>query len=226
MIGKTNVGGMKIYAFIVVNYPAGSVCTCSNGSRTMKATDTSGVYVFPIPYAGSWTVSASSTAHPTPVTKTVSITSYGQSVGVTLAYTKYLLDYADQKTSNTGGWVKSADTKLWGEACAAAATMNSNGMVFPSATSIMTTNWPIDVSIFTSLCLNVTASSSQITVALMKSLGGEMGYKNSNVLANGNINGTTNKASIDISAVDESCYIVIGTGSTITATVAQVWLEA
>ena len=57
MIGKTNVGGMKIYAFIVVNYPAGSVCTCSKGSRTMKAKDTSGVYVFAIPEAGSWTVS-------------------------------------------------------------------------------------------------------------------------------------------------------------------------
>ena len=226
MIGRTNIGGMKIYAFIVVNYPAGSVCTCSKGSRTMKAKDTSGVYVFPIPSAGSWTVSASSTAHPTPVTKTVSITSYGQSVGVTLAYTKYLLDYADQKTSNTGGWVKSSDTKLWGESNVSAATMNSNGMVFPSATSIMTTNWPIDVSIFTSLCLNITASSSQISVAVMKSLGGDMGYTNANVLAKTNIDGTTSKAILNISAVDESCYIVIGTGSTITATVAQVWLEA
>ena len=226
MIGRTNVGGMKIYAFIVVNYPAGSVCTCSKGSRTMKAKDTSGVYVFPIPSAGSWTVSASSTAHPTPVTKTVSITSYGQSVGVTLAYTKYLLDYGDQETYNTGGWVKSADTKLWGEACAAAATMNSNGMVFPSATSIMTANWPIDVSIFDSLYLNVPASSRQITVALMKSLSGEMGYKSSNVLATGNIDYTTSRGKVDVSAVNESCYIVIGVGSTYTATVAQVWLEA
>lgn len=226
MIGRTNVGGMKIYAFIVVNYPAGSVCTCSKGSRTMKAKDTSGVYVFPIPYAGNWTVSASSTAHPTPVTKTVSITSYGQSVGVTLAYTKYLLDYGDQKTNSTGGWVQTTVTKLWGEYSAAAATMNSNGMVFPSATSIMTTNWPIDVSSFTSLCLNVTASSSQISVAVMKGLSGDMGYTNSNVLAKTNIDGTTSKAILNISAVDENCYIVIGTGSTITATVAQVWLEA
>ena len=226
MIGKTNVGGMKIYAFIVVNYPAGSVCTCSKGSRTMKAKDTSGVYVFPIPEAGSWTVSASSTAHPTPVTKTVSITSYGQSVGVTLAYTKYLLDYGDQKTNNTGGWVQTTVTKLWGEYSAAAATANENGLVFPSATSIMTTNWPIDVSIFDSLYLNVPASSRQITVALMKSLSGEMGYKNSNVLANGNIDYTTSRGRIDVSSVNDSCYIVIGVGSTYTATVAQVWLEA
>lgn len=226
MIGKTNVGGMKIYAFIVVKYPAGSVCTCSKGSRTMKAKDTSGVYVFPIPEAGSWTVSASSTAHPTPVTKTVSITSYGQSVGVTLAYTKYLLDYGDQKTNNTGGWVQTTVTKLWGEYSSAAATANSNGLVFPSATSIMTTNWPIDVSIFDSLYIKVPASSRQITVSVMKSLSGEMGYKNSNVLATANIDGTSSQFRVDVSAVNDSCYIVIGVGSTYTATVAQVWLEA
>lgn len=226
MIGKTNVGGMKIYAFIVVNYPAGSVCTCSKGSRTMKAKDTSGVYVFAIPEAGSWTVSASSTAHPAPVTRTVSITSYGQSVGVTLAYTKYLLDYGDQKTNNTGGWVQTTVTKLWGEYSAAAATMNSNGMVFPSATSIMTTNWQIDVTSFDRLCIAVPASNQQITVSVMKSIGGEMGYASSNVVAKMNVDGTTNKANLDISAVSGSCYIVIGAGGTITATVSQVWLEA
>lgn len=226
MIGKTNVGGMKIYAFIVVNYPAGSVCTCSKGSRTMTATDTSGVYVFPIPEAGSWTVSVSSTAHPTPVTRTVSITSYGQSVGVTLVYTKYLLDYANQYTDRTGGWVQTTVTKLWGEYSSAAATMNSNGMVFPSATSIMTTNWQIDVTSFDRLCIAVPASSQQITVSVMKNLGGEMGYASSNVVAKMNVDGTTNKANLDISAVSGSCYIVIGTGGTITATVSQVWLEA
>lgn len=226
MIGRTNVGGMKIYAFVVVNYPAGSVCTCSKGSRTMKAKDTSGVYVFAIPEAGNWTVSASSTAHPTPVTRTVSITSYGQSVGVTLAYTKYLLDYGDQKPNNTGGWVQTTVTKLWGEYSAAAATMNSNGMVFPSAASIMTTNWPIDVASFDSLYLTVSASSLQITVSLMKSLGGEMGYKNSNVLAQANIDGTHSQFRLDVSAVNDSCYVVIGASSGTTATVAQVWLEA
>lgn len=226
MIGKTNVGGMKIYAFIVVNYPAGSVCTCSKGSRTMKAKDTSGVYVFPIPEAGSWTVSVSSTAHPTPVTRTVSITSYGQSVGVTLVYTKYLLDYANQYTDRTGGWVQTTVTKLWGEYSSVAATANGNGLEFPSATSIMTTDWVQDLSAFDSLYVNVPASSRQITVSVMKSLGGEMGYKNSNVLARANIDGTSSQFRLDVSVVNESCYIVIGVGSTYTATVAQVWLEA
>lgn len=226
MIGRTNVGGMKIYAFIVVNYPAGSVCTCSKGSRTMKAKDTSGVYVFPIPEAGSWTVSVSSTAHPTPVTRTVSITSYGQSVGVTLAYTKYLLDYANQYTDRTGGWVQTTVTKLWGEYSAAAATANGMGLEFPSATSIMTTNWPQDLSAFDSLYVNVPASSRQITVSVMKSIGGEMGYINSNVLAQANIDGTHSQFCLDVSAVNDSCYIVIGVGSTYTATVSQVWLEA
>lgn len=226
MIGKTNVGGMKIYAFIVVSYPAGSVCTCSKGSRTMKAKDTSGVYVFAIPEAGNWTVSASSTAHPTPVTKTVSITSYGQSVGVTLAYIRNLLSYDNKYPNNTGGWVQTTVTKLWGEYSSVAATANGNGLEFPSATSIMTTNWPQDLSTFDSLYVNVPASSRQITVSIMKSLGGEMGYKNSNVLAQANIDGTSSQFRLDISAVNDSCYVVIGVGSTYTATVAQVWLEA
>ena len=90
----------------------------------------------------------------------------------------------------------------------------------------MTTNWPQDLSTFDSLYVNVPASSRQITVSVMKSLGGEMGYKNSNVLAQTNIDGTSSQFRLDISAVNDSCYVVIGVGSTYTATVAQVWLEA
>ena len=216
----------ECYAFIVVSYSSGSTCTCTNGSTVLTATDTSGVYVFAIPEAGSWTVSISSTAHPTPVAKTVSITSYGQSVGVTLAYIRNLLSYDNKYPNNSGGWVQTTVTKLWGEYSSVAATANGNGLEFPSATSIMTTNWSQDLSAFNSLYVNVPASSRQITVSVMKSLGGEMGYKNSNVLAQANIDGTSSQFRLDVSAVNDNCYIVIGVGSTFTATVAQVWLEA
>ena len=46
------------YAIIGVTYPAGSVCTCADGTRTLTARDTSGKAVFVIPSAGTWTVTA------------------------------------------------------------------------------------------------------------------------------------------------------------------------
>lgn len=52
-------GGIKdAFAVISVTYPVGSTCTCSNGTKTLTAKDTSGSYVFPIPEAGTWTVRA------------------------------------------------------------------------------------------------------------------------------------------------------------------------
>ncbi len=63
MIGKTNgkraageVSEMKYY--IAATYPPESTCICTDGANTFTAEDTSGLYVFPIPYAGDWTVSS------------------------------------------------------------------------------------------------------------------------------------------------------------------------
>lgn len=63
MIGKTNgkraatpVSEMKYY--IAATYPSESTCACTDGVNTFTAEDTSGLYVFPIPYAGDWTVSS------------------------------------------------------------------------------------------------------------------------------------------------------------------------
>ena len=138
---------------------------------------------------------------------------------------RILYNVSDQCEGFTGGWIQTTVTTLWGDSSKAAATMSSNGMVFPSATSIMTTNWQIDLTSFDHLCITVPASSRQITVSVMKDIGGEMGYKNSNVLAQTNIDYASDKSSLDISTISDSCYIVIGVGSTYTATVGQVWLE-
>lgn len=61
MIGRTNVGGGgsgNAFAYIGVTYPAGATLTCTDGKRTLRAKDTTGLYVFPVPYAGTWTVTA------------------------------------------------------------------------------------------------------------------------------------------------------------------------
>ena len=80
----TRRGGGTPYAAIGVTYPSGSVCTCTNGTLTLTAKDTTGKAIFVIPSAGTWTVKAVSGSKST--SKTVSITAEGQVETVTLIY--------------------------------------------------------------------------------------------------------------------------------------------
>lgn len=49
-------GAGRVFSIIAVTYPAGSVCTCSDGTTTLTARDTSGKALFNVPSAGTWTV--------------------------------------------------------------------------------------------------------------------------------------------------------------------------
>ena len=71
-------------ATIAVTYPSGSTCTCSNGTTTLTAPNTTGSYTFTVPSAGTWTVK--STNGTDTAQQAVSITTSGQSVSVTLSY--------------------------------------------------------------------------------------------------------------------------------------------
>lgn len=82
-------GGGDVFAFIIATYPAGSVCTCSDGTKTLTAKDTSGSYVFEIPSAGTWTVSC--TDGEQTATENVVISDKGQSESVELKYTLYFI---------------------------------------------------------------------------------------------------------------------------------------
>lgn len=97
----TRRGGGTPYAAIGVTYPSGSVCTCTNGTLTLTAKDTSGKAIFVIPSAGTWTVKAVSGSKST--SKTVSITAEGQVETVTLMFELILFDGGDN-TGVTGGW--------------------------------------------------------------------------------------------------------------------------
>ena len=83
MIGRTNASGANILAVIAVTYPEGSVCTCSNGTKTLKARDTSGKALFNVS-TGTWTVTA--TDGNKTKDATVDITTDGQYESVTLKY--------------------------------------------------------------------------------------------------------------------------------------------
>lgn len=63
MLGRSNVlcnrygvGDLESSMAVVVNYPNDTVCTCSDGTRTLRAIDDIGLCVFYIPTVGDWTV--------------------------------------------------------------------------------------------------------------------------------------------------------------------------
>ena len=105
----TRRGGGTPYAAIGVTYPSGSVCTCTNGTLTLTAKDTSGKAIFVIPSAGTWTVKAVKGSKST--SKTVSITADGQVETVTLSYELVLFDGENggDNTAVTGGWLTHAE---------------------------------------------------------------------------------------------------------------------
>ena len=103
------------YAVIGVAYPSGSTVTCTNGSKTLKAKDTSGKALFVIPSAGTWTVKAVKGSQS--ASKAVSITAEGQVATVTLTYELYIFKSGSGLTAGysvegTGGNV-SNDSISW-----------------------------------------------------------------------------------------------------------------
>lgn len=71
-------------ATIAVTYPAGSTCTCSNGTTVLTAPDTSGSCTFIVTGTGTWTVESADGGNY--ATKDVDIINDGQAATVTLAY--------------------------------------------------------------------------------------------------------------------------------------------
>ena len=96
------------YAVIGVTYPAGSTCTCTDGTKTLTLKNTSGQGIFIIPYAATWTVSCTDGTET--ASTTVSITVDGQSATAKLAYDLRLFDNGDECVSVTGGWTNAGYT--------------------------------------------------------------------------------------------------------------------
>ncbi len=107
MFGRTNAGGgISPFAFIFATYPAGSVCTCTDGSRTLKLKDTSGYGVFYPPYVGTWIVTATDGTETDSIT--VEITAEGQNVNVKLNYALWLYRDGNEYADLTGNFIAQA----------------------------------------------------------------------------------------------------------------------
>lgn len=89
-------------ATINITYPAGSTCTCSDGTTTLSAPDTSGTWACIVPNAGTWTAAATDGVEST--SESVSITTDGQIVAIELSYLLWLYKSGNTYNAVTGGW--------------------------------------------------------------------------------------------------------------------------
>lgn len=86
-------GGTKLFAAIGVTYPAGSTLTCTNGTKTLTAkpkSEDNTEWVFAIPEAGTWTVTATDGTSGKTKSQSVSITKEGQFKSIELIYAYYV----------------------------------------------------------------------------------------------------------------------------------------
>lgn len=97
-------GSPSLYAVIVVTYPEGSVCTCTNGTKTLKAKDTSGYALFNVK-PGTYTVEShtSDNSKSKSTSVTVADSDAGKAFAVTLTYELVLFDNGTY-AAETGGW--------------------------------------------------------------------------------------------------------------------------
>lgn len=145
-------GGLKInheYGFWRVNFPVGSSCSITNGSRTFYAPDDAvalGRYTFPIPTSGSWTAKCTDGTHT--ASKSNSFSGKYTYYVTTLAYELVLFD-AGSYAPETGGWSKSGDTLS-----ISATTTSMDG-----ATDTVRTKNKISVSGYSTLHFQITSTS-------------------------------------------------------------------
>lgn len=231
MVGITNSSGIgKIYAVIGVTYPAGSICTCSNGSKTLTTKDTSGKAMFIIPSAGTWTVTATKGSQS--ASKAVSITAEGQVETVTLMFKLYLFTsgegVVDDWSPLYGGYTNAAATSE-------KMTLNGGEAFYYSSTAAVTSNNAIDLSGYSKLVVDVQTNKAAtdnvyawVGVSATKfTRGSEISTISiSNSAAYTKISTTTrDEIEVDIADINTGYVFVASDGTNINTTAYNIWLE-
>lgn len=197
-------------ATINITYPAGSTCTCSDGTTTLSAPDTSGTWACIVPNAGTWTAAATDGVENT--SESVSITTDGQTVAVELSYYTYLFKPNTDTTNVTGGWQLNSKGSLdsAGEQLVATFTNAYNhGIAF----NVATIN-KIDFTEFTTLVAtckaadNNNAAPRSATFAVAST---QSGFNNagtaSTKIASTTFSNSTTTVTIDVSGISGSYYV-------------------
>lgn len=199
------VSGGKLFAVIAVAYPAGSTCTCANGTKIYTAKDTSGQWIFRIPSAGTWTVTATDGTNTK--SQEVSITAEQQAEKVTLAYWNgELYDAGNQYTDITGGWIR--------HGTGGTVTFNDDNIYLETSSeysggAVNTTN-AVDLSDFATLKVTAAASNKSYMLGKVsvytKNAAGKETIAASASLDSSAVETVT---SLDVSALSGACYVRI-----------------
>ena len=226
MIYVLSGGTGKPYAAIGVTYPSGSTVTCTNGSKTLKAKDTSGKALFVIPSAGTWMVKAVKGSKS--ASKTVSITAEGQVETVTLTYRLYIFKNGSGLTS--GYSIKS-------NSMISAPTVSSNRISWSgdsgSGGISMYINPAVALSGYTNLCVDFECSYNYggnygMGFGVGRDAAASTAINNTNWTAK--VTSTAqgaiarNTVQCDISALTDSEYIKV-VGSYSAGKIYNIWLE-
>lgn len=175
-------------ATINITYPAGSTCTCSDGTTTLSAPDTSGTWACIVPNAGMWTVTSTSGAETD--SKAVTITTDGQSTSVELSYALFLFKPNAPSDIIAGEWEMPENSTVTAEAELVVKSVNNyNGGRDISAR----TKGQIDLTEYSTLQATCKASGGSNTKLEV--------YSGSSVVASTAIGTDLTTVTVDISAL-------------------------
>lgn len=99
-------GGSLFAAIIQVTYNAGAICTCSNGSKTLTAPDTSGSATFKVKSKGTWVVAV--TKDSASATKSVEVVSDGAIYSVEV-FTFRIYGISRSRLASSPEWARTDD---------------------------------------------------------------------------------------------------------------------
>lgn len=175
-------------ATINVTYPAGSTCTCSDGTTTLTAPNTSGSWTCIVYNAGTWTVTSTSGTETD--SKAVTITTDGQSTSVELSYALFLFKPNAPSDIIAGEWEMPWNSTVTAEAELVVKSVNNyNGGRELSAR----TKGQIDLTEYSTLQATCKASGGSNTKLEV--------YSGSSVVASAAIGTNLTTVTVDISAL-------------------------
>lgn len=138
-------------ATIHITYPAGIVCTVTDGTTTLLAPDTSGTWDCIVPNAGTWTAKLK-----TGLAETVTLAINGEEASINKWY---VFKNGDLRTDLTGGWTivkKKSPTAAFDDNKFHASTSTTTNQ--PAA--LITTNNALDLTGFKTLCASANMTDS------------------------------------------------------------------
>jgi hypothetical protein len=228
-------------ATINITYPAGSTCTCSDGTTTLSAPDTSGTWACIVPNAGTWTAAATDGVENT--SESVSITTDGQIAAIELSYLLWLYKSGNTYNAVTGGW-SVAEHPSTGGSFDSVLTLNDDSMLLSTevfggsvAYANAFTNNSIDLTGVNTLKFKITGIGN---TAYSDKEGNTHKFRFSLVVANERptkLNPTfaadmkilaTGEYSVDVSAVTAGyvgIWITTGGYNKTTLTISEIWGE-